>query len=139
MSKHGRAVICPYCNQPAKHFADSRDFYRGMNYGPVWACRPCDALVGCHKGGTGTTPLGRLANKELRQAKIAAHASFDVLWQRKIARDGCSKNAARSAAYRWLSGALGLPAKKTHIGMFDVEQCRRVVEVCSPFVKRRAA
>lgn len=127
--------VCPYCDKVAKFHQTSEAFYRGIDYGPVWACIPCGAWVGCHKTGTGTTPLGRLANAELRQAKIAAHAAFDPLWRRKMAKQGASQGDARRAGYRWLSEQLGIEAAATHIGMFDAETCRRVVALCAPFNK----
>ena len=37
----------------------------------------------------------------------------------------------RRTAYDWLSRRMGLPMDQTHIGMFDVEQCKRVVEICA--------
>ena len=115
-------IRCPYCGKPAEfvtgsaiypHRSDLHDkqFYR---------CQPCEAWVGCHDGTP--HPLGRLANAELRAAKIAAHAAFDPLWvNRGIGR--------RKAAYRWLADHLGIPPSRCHIGWFDLEQCRRVVEV----------
>ncbi|WP_247790043.1 MULTISPECIES: zinc-finger-containing protein [unclassified Bradyrhizobium] len=39
---------------------------------------------------------------------------------------------ARGSGYRWLSEQLGINRKRCQIGMFDVETCRRVVEICSP-------
>lgn len=63
-----------------------------------YLCAPCDAYVGCHQGTTNAP--GRLANTELRAAKMAAHAAFDPLWQ-----SGAKK---RGAAYAWLATALGL-------------------------------
>ena len=38
-------------------------------------------------------------------------------------------------AYKWLSEQLGMPRKDTHIGMFDVDQCKRVVEICKPYLR----
>ncbi|MES2973335.1 MAG: zinc-finger-containing protein, partial [Pseudomonadota bacterium] len=58
------------------------------------------------------------------------------LWQRKIAKDGCSKSAARKAGYRWLAGQLGIPFEKCHIGYMSVEECQRVVEICTQATKR---
>lgn len=86
-----------------------------------WVCWACRAWVGCHDDDL-TRPLGRLANAELRQAKIAAHAAFDGIWRGKM---------RRGAAYRWLAAQLGIDARDCHIGMFDVDQCRRAVEACN--------
>lgn len=115
-------IECPYCKAPAvlvtgreiyPHLPRlySRSFYR---------CAPCDAYVGCHEGTT--KPFGRLANAELRRMKQATHRVFDPLW-----RDGRQK---RKEAYRFLADRLGIPFKDCHIGMFDVETCRRAIEIC---------
>lgn len=125
-----RVKTCRYCRQPAvlsRFGADSYPY--GRDYGPVWVCTPCDAWVGCHPGTV--NPLGGLANAELRAAKQAAHAAFDPLWQRKIEKENCSKGHARRSGYRWLSEQLGIPFKKTHIGFMSLEECRKVVEVCT--------
>lgn len=108
---------CPYCTQPATYRGNSRHLY-SRNYGPVWECVPCKAWVGCHKGTR--TPLGRLANAELRKAKMAAHAAFDPMWK--------SGDMKRRAAYAWLADALSLPPEQAHIGMMDVAMCRRVMQ-----------
>lgn len=114
-----RTVICPYCGQQAE-FVDSSVIY-GRSFGKIYLCRKCNAYVGVHNGST--KPKGTLANAELRKYRISAHAAFDPLWQ-----TGPFKGQ-RKAAYRWLAGLLGLPVERTHIGMFDVPQCKRVVEV----------
>lgn len=76
--------ICPYCNKPSIHVSDS-EIYSISFGGFAYLCRECNAYVGCHKDRP-YEALGRLANKELREAKINAHASFDNLWNRKIAK-----------------------------------------------------
>lgn len=132
-------VLCDYCGLPAKlvtgsavypHRADlaSKNFYQ---------CEPCKAWVGVHPGTI--TPLGRLANAELRGMKQAAHAAFDPLWEGKIRRDKCSKSAARRAAYAWLSEQTGIPPEETHIAMMDVARCRKVIEVCREAMTKREA
>lgn len=113
---------CAYCSQPTEfvggdiiypHRPDlaEKKFYR---------CVPCEAYVGCHPGTE--TPLGRVANAELRKAKMAAHAAFDPLW-----REGGMK---RKEAYAWLRKAMNLAEDQCHIGMFDVDQCREVQRLC---------
>lgn len=121
---------CRYCQQPARlvRHGEAGYPYRA-DYGPIWTCTPCGAWVGCHPGTE--KALGGLANAELRAAKQAAHAAFDPLWQRKMAKEGCTKGHARRAGYRWLSEQLGIPYKKTHIGYMNLEECRRVVEICA--------
>jgi hypothetical protein len=117
-NKTNPVVHCDYCNRRAV-FTDSAVVYSGRSYGNIYYCKPCKAWVGVHKGTR--HPLGRLANAELRKAKMKAHAAFDPLW-----KDG---DMNRAQAYEWLADALGIPAARCHIGMFDVETCRRVVQV----------
>lgn len=92
-----------------------------------YQCAPCDAYVGCHKGGDGRKPLGRLANADLRAAKSAAHRAFDPMW-----RDD-STFEKRHHAYAWLAGELGIGLGDCHIGMFDLEQCQKVVALCENY------
>lgn len=119
---------CPYCNRRTKYL-DSAVVY-GKSYGMIYHCAPCQAWVGVHKGTN--KALGRLANKELRDWKVEAHKYFDPLWQRKM-RQGYSKSKARHKAYKWLSQQMGMSIKVAHIGMFDVDQCKQVVEICKPY------
>jgi hypothetical protein len=126
-------VKCDYCGNDAEfvggdviypHRPDlaSKKFY---------ACFPCDARAGCHpdhtaKGGgqgKGDTPLGRLANAELRKAKMMAHAAFDPLWR--------SGKMSRRRAYALLADRMGLAESDCHIGMFDVNQCHAVIRAAS--------
>ena len=116
-----RVVLCDYCGHVAllvtgpKLYPHRPDLYEKRMY----RCDPCDAHVGCHPGTT--IPLGRLANAELRKAKMDAHGAFDPLWH----------GGNRKAAYAWLSKALEIPANRCHIGMMDVDDCRRVVDACN--------
>lgn len=118
-------VNCNYCGKSAElvtgetiypHRPDlySKNFY---------LCRPCDAYVGCHRTGTGDKPLGRLANAELRAWKSRAHAAFDPYWKN-------GGGMGRKTAYKRLAYRLGIKTDDCHIGMFDVETCQKVVEIC---------
>lgn len=110
---------CPYCNQPAL-FLSSKEYY-GKDYGTnLYLCRPCDALVGTH--GKGKTPVGTMANASLRKWRKAAHSIFDPMWK------GRTKFMSRSGAYRWMQEVMELPASEAHIGMFDEEKCRILIE-----------
>jgi hypothetical protein len=134
-------VICSYCGADAELVGGDVIYPRRPDLASrrFWRCAPCDAWVGTHIHSRDAVPLGRLANAELRIAKREAHAVFDPLWQAKSRRDGCSKKQARTAAYKWLSEQLGISRRQTHIGMFDIELCRRVIEVCTPHLQRRTA
>lgn len=114
-------VICPYCGRKAE-FVDSSIIY-GKSYGMIYLCRQDVAYVGVHKGTT--KPLGRLANAQLRFWKKQAHAAFDPLWQRG------PFHKHRNVAYDWLSQQMGIPREETHIGMFDIEQCKQVIRICN--------
>lgn len=114
-----RKVYCDYCGRETE-YVDSKVIY-GKSYGKIYLCRNCMAYVGVHKGTD--KPLGRLANAELRNWKKAAHAVFDPLWKYGRFR------GHRNAAYAWLAQKMGLPVEKTHIGMFDVGQCRKAIEI----------
>lgn len=128
-----QALSCPYCGSGTK-LIDSQIVYKGAGYGWLWACNrypECDSFVGCHPNSE--KPLGRLADKKLRNAKMAAHAAFDPLWKWKSRRDRVGSQEARRAAYSWLASNLGIQKDFCHIGMFDTETCGRVVELCSRY------
>lgn len=133
MGKAPRIVLCDYCTNPAELVGGAVIYPHrpDLSHARFYRCVACEAWVGCHAGTL--TPLGRLAKKDLRDAKVRAHAVFDPLWKLKHARENISKGHARRAAYRWLAQQLGIEPAKCHIGMFDVETCLRVVEVCSPY------
>lgn len=116
-------VPCAYCNNPAEFVGGDVIYPHRPDLADkkFWRCEPCQAYVGCHKGTE--LPLGRLANAELRKAKMNAHAAFDPLWK----EDGMD----RSAAYTWLQEAMGLPEDECHIGMFDLDRCQEVVRRCN--------
>ena len=128
-SKH--SVDCPYCKQPAVLVRGSVIYPKRPDLHPLfyWHCAPCDAYVGCHKSGSGisdgTAPLGRLANKQLRQAKMQAHFYFDRLWR--------DKKMSRSKAYAWLASAMKIPPAEAHIGMMDVTQCQQVADLAKNY------
>lgn len=114
--------VCPYCGDASilinglviyPHRPDLADL-------SFYQCSPCDAYVGCHKGGT--EPLGRLADKELRAWKSKTHKVFDPLW-----RSGLMK---RSEAYKQLAIEMNIESKSCHVGMFSVEQCKQAYEIC---------
>lgn len=118
-------VRCDYCGAKA-NFVDSSVIY-GKSYGMIYLCPDCGAYVGVHKGTD--KPLGRLANSELRRWKQNAHNVFDPLWR-------CGPfRGRRNAAYAWLAQQMGLPVEKTHIGMFDVAQCKEAINIVLAYMK----
>lgn len=114
------SIQCPYCGHDAELTTGYKVYPHRLDLADlkVWACFPCDAWVGTHKNSREHKPLGRLANAELRRAKMQAHAAFDPWWK--------SGRMTRHEAYRLLAEKMGLEPKDAHIGMFDVEQCKTV-------------
>lgn len=117
-------LLCPYCGTKTQLvggdviYPHRPDLYEKK----FWKCTNCpDSYVGCHPGTE--TPLGRLANTELRKAKMAAHATFDPIWKKGV--------MTRKEAYAWLSSMLGIHPDDCHMGMFDVDTCSRVVAACN--------
>lgn len=122
-------MICPYCRQAAI-WCENKEIY-GQNYGEsymCWLCKGCDAYVGCHCNTS--KPLGTMANKELREWRVKAHAAFDPVWK-------CSKNnkykilndrKRRFKAYRRLAKELGVI--RVHIGESGIEECKKIIEIC---------
>lgn len=136
-------MICPYCSSAVK-LTSSRKLY-ARDYGFIWLCSAypkCDTYVGCHKGTK--NPLGTPANAPLRKFRNLAHSSFDTLWRRKQKKllketkqyqvKSNTKYLARSSGYKWLSEMLNVEFEKCHIGMFEIEKCKQVINVCKPYL-----
>lgn len=123
-----KAVVCPYCEKPAALVSGTTIYpnRQDLSTKKIWQCAACDAHVGCHDAGcgqgNGSKPLGTLANAELRAARKRAHAAFDPIWT--------SKRMRRVDAYDWLSIQLGRTVRRTHIALFGVTLCERVVAIC---------
>lgn len=125
--------FCPYCGCPAEHVPAKVIYGSSAKFGGMfYHCAPCRAWVGCHKPRP-REALGRLADHELREWKIAAHNVFDGLWR---ARKSLKPAHARRRAYKWLAVELGIDAKYCHIGFFGVEECKRVVDICTKYYKK---
>lgn len=107
-----KPVLCSYCKQPAELIE--------YPYGLKWSCEPCEAYVGCHEGTS--KPLGTLADKELRKWRIKAHKALDKKWRNR---------RQRKRIYKKLAKHLELSKRDCHIGLFDVETCKKVIGVCS--------
>jgi zinc-finger-containing domain len=114
---------CDNCNTDAKLVSGGKVYpHRPDLFGKFfWICETCDARVGCHPGTH--RALGKLATGEQRKARMYAHASFDPVWK--------SGRMKRKAAYAWLAQQVGVSKDNCHIGMFNPEQCARVVSACS--------
>lgn len=129
--KRDEPIICPYCNAIAVLTTGAVIYPHRTDFvdKQFWICVPCNAWVGCHDNTA--SPLGRLANAELRAWKSKAHFAFDPLWKRRFVYGRWTKRMARDAGYVWLAEQLGIKLINCHIGMFDVETCKRVVRICN--------
>lgn len=117
--------ICPYCNTFSVPVTGKEIYPHrpDLAYKQFYACpKDCDAYVGCHP--ESNRPLGRLANKGLRQAKSAAHRAFDPFWK------GATSTMTRKEAYTWIAEELGIDVKECHIGLFDEAKCNAVMRIC---------
>ena len=131
-------LICAECGGADIHCVSGDAIYphRSDLYGKwYWRCA-CGAYVGCHRDTQ--EPMGTPAGPATRRARGEAHAAFDALWKRKVARDGVSAKEARSAGYVWLAQQMGLDVEDTHIGRFTADQCAQVVDLCRPYLARTA-
>ena len=109
-------VECPYCGNLATYMT-SFEFYGKRYSSNLYGCEPCDARVGTH--GKGKRPLGTLADGQLRNLRKMCHAKIDPAWKKGGVR--------RRAVYSRLARKMGLPSKEAHIGLFNVDQCRRLL------------
>lgn len=120
---NGLTPICNYCGNFSEKvtgkeiYPHRKDLFHMTFYS--CNCQLGGAYVGCH--GSSDKPLGRLANAELRKAKSAAHRAFDQLWRSKLLK--------RQEAYKWLAKQMNKTGADCHIGMFDISECQKVVEL----------
>lgn len=114
--------ICPYCGEDV--ILTTNDYLYGKKYSKqgnsnVYVCVLCRASVGTHPDGV--TPLGRLADKELKVLKVQAHALFDPIWK--------SGMRMRKEAYSDLAKRLDIPTRECHFGWFDKEMLLKVITI----------
>lgn len=114
-------VICPYCDKPARLVGGAQIYphREDLWHRKFYVCNPCDARVGCHNDTV--KPYGRLANATLREARGRAHDLFDPLWR--------GPGLRRNSGYAWMAEVMGLTRQQAHIGMFDLDQCNRLIEI----------
>lgn len=98
-------------------FVDSKIIYHGKSYGMIYFCKNCGGYVGVHPGTN--IPLGTCADKETKILRMKAHKAIENKF-------GDNKNKA----YKWLQSTMGLKKENAHIGLFDKEQCQKVIELC---------
>lgn len=120
---------CPDCNC-ATVLRNQREIYGGNRTGRLYYCPSCGASVHCHPGTE--RAMGRVADSELRRLRHIAHIWFDALWINKLKK-------SRFNAYSWLTLKLDMNKDNVHIGYFDKETCRCVIEICASYIHKRNA
>lgn len=81
---------------------------------------PTKCSVGVHDT-KNKIPLGRFANKELKELKMQCHKKFDKYWR--------SRKFKRTDYYGYLANKLGLMLRETHFGWFDKEYLLKAINV----------
>ena len=124
-----KPTVCRYCGYPVIYTSNSEIYGKEYGNGKCYLCRNCKAFVGVHNGTD--IPLGTLANNELRKYRKEAHFWFDKIWK------GSKKIKTRNNAYEWLSLQLNIPKEKTHIAMFEKEECKKTIKISKLFLKEK--
>ena len=131
-------VICQYCGKEAELVGGDKVYGGNEKYNniSVWSCEDCEAWVGCHPpnmryGRTGIEPLGKLAKKELREARRLVHGVFDPMWKEGV----YSVPYGRKSAYAELAKRLDISVDECHIAMFDVEMCQKALDAVREMIR----
>jgi len=123
---------CPYCGAE-EIMLTTNDYLYGRKFPGyngncnIYVCIICNASVGTHYDGI--TPLGRLADKELKELKKQAHALFDPHWK--------PDKKKRDRAYKTLAKKLSIRAEECHFGWFDKVMLLKAIEVLEKWRPRK--
>lgn len=120
MADKKRIYCCGCSIEVQARLTDGSEIYphrRDLHKLPFWKCDACGNSVGCHhKTDNPTRPLGVIATKEVKNARIHIHALIDPLWQGGLIK--------RAKLYKKLSDALGYKFHTSHIR--SIEEARTV-------------
>lgn len=109
---------CRYCGAEVKRMNNSKVYGKSFGSWPyVYACTQCDSYVGLHP--STNIPLGTLASKSLREARVRCKKPFQAL----------AAKIGRSPAYKMLARYMGIPASQCHFGWFEEDQCDLAKEI----------
>lgn len=110
---------CNICGGKVIYTENSTIYGKPYGSGYCYLCTQCGAYVGTHEPRP-KEAFGILANKEMRDLKMACHELFDRKWLgKKKARK------KRKDLYRWLSKLMNVPEEYCHFGYFDLEQLKK--------------
>jgi DNA-directed RNA polymerase subunit RPC12/RpoP len=116
---------CRYCNSKVELVSNKEVYGREYGNGKCYKCVKCGAFVGVHPDLK--TPLGILADKELRELRKKAHGLFDRIWKNK--KNYESRTRARNKAYKKLAEKLGIPYNECHFSWFDKDTILEAIEI----------
>ena len=131
-------AIAPKCGEcgTIARLTTGRAIYRNrpdLYAKPIWICDDlCGAYVTCHPGTN--VPLGTPARAELRRARQVLHKNMiDALWKTAhlsgayvdVSNPKRIQRHARVRVYEFLADRLGIEREACHVGLFDLETCRR--------------
>jgi hypothetical protein len=120
--------LCDYCGTRAElvRSGDASYPYR-EDHGPLWICTTCRAWIGVHARSRYNTPLGRLANAALREAKCRLHDAVEPLAEAKARRDSVTIFEARARAVRWVASELAFEPMPANLHAFTLDQCEQAL------------
>ena len=111
---------CPECGADMVLRTTTKYTYQNGSPRKFYGCSrfpACTAAHGAHPDGK---PLGVPANKETKEARIAAHAAFDAIWK--------ARGLARKGGYKLLQQLMEMTPEQAHIGNFTKDQCELLIE-----------
>ncbi|NHB94484.1 zinc-finger-containing protein [Photorhabdus cinerea] len=119
---------CRYCKGDVTIASHKEVFGRNYSKWPwLYICTECRAYVGMHQ--FTCIPLGTLANKATRNARMNGHYHFEEM------REKC--NLGRTDAYKFLARKLGINFSECHFGWFDIDTCYRAKEICENMIIKK--
>jgi len=119
--------ICNICESNKITLETNDVIYNGVQYGNypfIYLCNDCRSYVGIHPNSN--SPLGTLANNEMRQARKRVKFKF-IEWY-------MSKGFSRNKAYSILAKELNIPKEECHFGWFDVKKCNDAEKIILGFL-----
>jgi hypothetical protein len=99
----------------------------------------CQAWIGTHARSRHNTPLGRLADAALRDAKSRLHDALEPLAEAKVRRDSVTIFEARAKAVRWVAAELGFEPLPASLHAFTLDQCEQALRYTEAWQVRRRA
>lgn len=127
-----KSIKCPYCGSAAVLRKASYVYGDKAIEKHVYVCSEypvCNSYVGVHENTL--LPKGTLANGDLRNKRIRAHKTFELIWESGIMK--------KSEAYRWMQYKFGLTSRQAHIGLFSEYMCEQVIFECEKALRNKKA